>query len=294
VRVPSHFCGIVGLKTTPGRIPGSGHFPSNVGPFALGASLGPMARRVEDLALLLKALAGFDPSDSMSVPLPFRSGAAAKDEKQERFRRVMWYAEDGICPVTEATKQTAKRAADALASIGYEVEERRPRGIERSHELWFLWLGVPGVGGLVEMYNGKEELMGPLMQALKRDVGAQTVTLDQYISAWFARDMLRASVVNEMMDCPIILAPVVAAPAFRHDQREFEIEGQTVEFIKMFSYSQAYNLLGLPSVVVPCGRSPEGLPIGIQVVGRPYEEEDVLITAALLEDALGGYERPPI
>ncbi|HKP86482.1 MAG TPA: amidase [Blastocatellia bacterium] len=294
VRVPSHFCGIVGLKTTPGRIPGSGHFPACVGPFALGASLGPMARRVEDLALMLKVLAAFDPSDSMSVPLPFRAGAGAKDEREGRFRRVMWYADDGISPVTEATKQTVRRAAQALAGLGYEVEERRPHGLEHAHDLWFLWLGVPGTGGLIELYKDKEELMGPLMQGLKRVSESQTVALDQYVSAWVGRDLLRASVVNEMMDCPIILAPVVAMPAFRHDQKEYEIEGQRVDYLKMFGYSQAYNLLGLPAVVVPCGRSPEGLPIGVQVVGRPFEEEDVLITASLLEEALGGYQRPPI
>lgn len=294
IRVPSHFCGIVGLKPTPGRIPGSGHFPPNVGPFALGASLGPMARHVKDLALMLKVLAGFDPSDSASVPLPFRSHTGDKDERGERFRRVMWYTDNGIAPVTKATKESVERAAHALAGIGYEVEERRPAGIERAFDLWFGWLGVAGVGSLLRMFNGKEELMGPLMQGLARTAESQTMTLDQYVSAWIERDMLRASVVNEMINCPIILAPVVAAPAFRHDQHDFEIEGQPVEYIKMFSYAQAYNLLGLPAVVVPAGRSPEGLPIGVQIVGRPFEEEDVLITAALLEESLGGYQRPPI
>lgn len=294
VRVPSHFCGIVGLKTTPGRIPGSGHFPACVGPFALGASLGPMARRVEDLALMLKVLAGFDPADPVSVPLPFRTGASQMDEREDRFRRVMWYADDGISPVTDATKQTVKRAAEALAGFGYEVEERRPRGIERAHDLWFLWLGAPGTAGLIEEYRDKEELMGPLMKGLKRLSESVTLELGQFISAWIGRDMLRASVVGEMMNCPIILAPVVAQPAFRPDEKEFEIEGQPVDYLKMFSYSQAYNLLGLPAVVVPCGRSPEGLPIGVQVIGRPFQEEDVLITAALLEEALGGYERPPL
>lgn len=292
IRVPAHFCGIVGLKTTPGRVPGSGHFPAGIGPFALGASLGPMARRVEDLALMLKVLAGFDPSDAASVPLPFRSRRGDKDERDGRFRRVMWYTDNGIAPVTTATKETVGRAAQALAGLGYEVEERMPAGLERAFDLWFGWLGVAGVGGLLEMYKGKEELMGPLMTRLAGIAESQTMTLDQYMSAWVGRDMLRASVVNEMMDCPIILAPVVAVPAFRHDQHDFEIEGQSVEYLKMFSYAQAYNLLGLPAVVVPCGRSPEGLPIGVQVVGRPFEEEDVLITAALLEESLGGYERP--
>ncbi|MGA9773873.1 MAG: amidase [Blastocatellia bacterium] len=294
IRVPSHFCGIVGLKTTPGRIPGSGHFPANVGPFASGASLGPMARRVEDLALMLKVLAGFDPSDSASVPLPFRSHTGDSDERDERFRRVMWYTDDSICPVTKETRETVARAAQSLAGLGYEVEERRPAGLERAFDLWFAWLGVAGVGSLLELYKGREELMGTLMRGLARISESQTLTLDQYMSAWVARDMLRASVVNEMMECPIILAPVVAQPAFRHDQHDFEIEGQPIEYLKMFSYSQAYNLLGLPVVVVPAGRSPEGLPIGVQVVGRPFQEEDVLITAALLEESLGGYQRPAL
>ena len=294
VRVPSHFCGIVGLKTTPGRIPGSGHFPPAIGPFALGASLGPMARTVKDLALLLNVLAGFDPSDSASVPLPFRTHRSS-NEKNERWRRVMWYADDGISPVTEATRQTVERAAHALAGIGYQVEERRPRGLEQSHDLFFLWLGAAGVRGLLKLYEGKEELMGPLMQALEHTTKDVNITLDQYLGVWNGRDKLRASVVNEMMECPIILAPVVAVPAFEHDHKGgFEIEGTQVDYLKAFSYCQAYNLLGFPVVVVPCGRSPEGLPIGVQVVGRPFEEEDVLVTAALLEEALGGYQRPPI
>jgi Asp-tRNA(Asn)/Glu-tRNA(Gln) amidotransferase A subunit family amidase len=294
VRVPSHFCGIVGLKTTPGRIPGSGHFPPCVGPFALGASLGPMARNVKDLALLLNILAGFDPSDPVSVPLPFRSHRSS-DEKNERWRRVMWYTDDGISPVTEATRKTVERAAAALSGLGYQVEERRPQGLEQSHDLFFVWLGFVGVHGLLKLYEGREDLMGPLMQALGHIAGKQDFTLDQYLDVWNGRDKLRISVVNEMMQCPIILAPVVAMPAFEHSHEGgFEIEGQPVEYLKAFSYSQAYNLLGFPVVVVPCGRSPEGLPIGVQVVGRPFEEEDVLVTAALLEEALGGYQRPPI
>jgi amidase len=294
VRVPSHFCGTVGLKTTPGRVPGSGHFPPCMGPFALGASIGPIARYVKDLALMLKVLAGYDPSDPMSVPLPFRAHRD-RDEKGEQWRRVMWYADDGVSPVTEATRQTVERAAHALAGLGYQVEQRRPSGLEHAFDYWFILLGFAGVGGLVKMYEGKEELMGPLMQALGHIVESQSVTLEQYLQTWIARDKLRASIVNEMMDCPIILAPITAMPAFEHDHKEgFEIGGQQVDYMKAFSYSQAYNVLGFPAVAVPCGRSPEGLPIGVQVVGRPFEEEDVLVTAALLEEALGGYERPPM
>jgi Asp-tRNA(Asn)/Glu-tRNA(Gln) amidotransferase A subunit family amidase len=289
IRVPAHFCGIVGLKPTPGRIPVTGHIPVCVGPFALGNSNGPLARRVEDLGLMLKVLAGFDPGDPQSVPIPARDFRGIDARKL----RVMWHTHDGFSPVTAATRETVERAAKALADRGLEVEERRPAGIERGFELWFGFLGQAGVPGIVRLYEGREELMGPLMQALKAIT--QPVTIEQFLGAWLGRDALRASVVTEMMDYPIILAPVTAVPAFEHDHHGgFMIEGQEVDYLAAFSYTMTYNLLGLPAAVVPCGRSPEGLPIGVQIVGRPFEEETVLAVAALLEESLGGFQRPPI
>lgn len=289
IRVPSHFCGIVGLKPTPGRVPVTGHIPVCVGPFALGNSNGPLARRIEDLGLMLTVLAGFDPGDPQSVPVPVR------DYRQidARKLRVMWYTNDAFAPVTQATRQTVERAAKALADRGLELAERRPAGIERAFELWYGFLGQAGVPGIVKMYEGREELMGPLMQALKAIVQPQTN--EQFLDAWTGRDVLRASVVTEMMDYPIILAPVAAIPAFEHDHKGgFTVEGHEVEYLAAFSYTMTFNVLGLPGAVVPCGRSPEGLPIGVQIVGRPFEEETVLAVAAVLEEALGGYQRPPI
>lgn len=289
IRVPAHFCGITGLKPTPGRIPSSGHFPPCDGPFTLAAVLGPMARRVEDLTLLLRVLAGFDPTDPISVPLP--GGDPRKI--QLRGLHVMWYAEDGIAPVTAATRQAVERAACALAERGLVVVERRPQGLERAHDLWYTWLGESGVPGVIAMYEGKEELMGPLIRGLKALV--RPITLERFMNAWVERDALRASVLSEMMEYPVLLAPVAALPAFEHDHRGgFEVDGRQFEYLKAFSYAQAYNLLGFPAAVVPCGKSPEGLPIGVQVVGRPFEEETVLAVAALLEESLGGYQRPPI
>jgi len=289
VRVPSHFCGTVGLKTTPGRVPGSGHVPPALGPFSLGSSIGPLARRVEDLGLMLQVLAGFDPLDAASVPLPARDWRTIEARKL----RAMFYTDDGVSPVTAATRETLERAANALADRGLEVVQRRPAGLEKAQDLWFWWLGQAGLPGIVRLYEGREELMGPLMQAMKAIT--QPMTLEKFLSTWFSRDGLRASVLAEMIDFPIVLAPVAAMPAFEHDhQGGFVIEGTDVEYLHAFSYCQAYNLLGFPVVVVPCGRSPEGLPIGVQIVGRPFEEETVLAAAALLEESLGGYQRPPI
>jgi Asp-tRNA(Asn)/Glu-tRNA(Gln) amidotransferase A subunit family amidase len=93
---------------------------------------------------------------------------------------------------------------------------------------------------------------------------------------------------------PILLCPVCAVPAFRHGEREWTVREQKVKYLKAMSYCQWFNLLGNPAAVVPVGRSPEGLPIGVQVVGRPWEDEAVLAVAAKIEAATGGFRRPPI
>jgi len=95
-----------------------------------------------------------------------------------------------------------------------------------------------------------------------------------------------------MKTTPLILAPVGSTPAFEHGTRRIEVKGQSISVFRAFSYSQAFNVFGLPSVVVPAGRSPAGLPIGVQIVGRPYEEATVLVAAAMVEEALGGWQRP--
>ena len=288
IRVPAHFCGICGLKPTPGRVPGTGHFVGGfIGPISLGTSIGPMARRVADLELLFKVLAGFDPADPVSVPLPVR------ERPDIQSLKLMWYADDGFCPATTAVRQTVERAAGALAARGLDIVERRPKGLERGWNLWSVMLGQAGTPALLRLYEGREDLMGPLLKAMKKI--SKPLSFDEYTAAWIARDLLRASILREMQERPVLLSPVAAIPAFPHDHRGgFDVEGRSVEYLHVFSYAQTYNVLGLPAAVVPCGRSPEGLPIGVQVVGFPYAEETVLAVAALLEESLGGFQPPPL
>jgi amidase len=98
----------------------------------------------------------------------------------------------------------------------------------------------------------------------------------------------------QMRGYPVLLCPVASIAAFRHGERSWQIEGKTVKYLDAFSYSEWFNLLGMPAAVVPFGRSPEGLPIGVQIVGRPWEEEIVLSVAAALEKQRGGWQGPPI
>jgi Asp-tRNA(Asn)/Glu-tRNA(Gln) amidotransferase A subunit family amidase len=96
-----------------------------------------------------------------------------------------------------------------------------------------------------------------------------------------------------MESFPILICPVCAIPAFRHGERKWTIEGRKVEYLKAMAYSQWFNLFGNPAVVVPVAQSPSGLPIGVQIVGRPWQEEAILAVAAVIEEACGGFRRPP-
>ena len=97
----------------------------------------------------------------------------------------------------------------------------------------------------------------------------------------------------QMQEYPLLLCPVCSVPAFRHDERSWTVDGQQVEYLDAMRYTQWFNLLAAPAAVVPVGRSPEGLPIGVQIVGRPFEDEVVLKVASVIDHAFG-YVPPPI
>ena len=284
IRIPAHFCGIAGLKPGTGRIPGDGQYPPSIGPYALGSAVGPMARKVEDLHLLFNVLTG-------DIEFPKTNSL----QQQMRGERVAWYAEDDISPVTKETMQAVENAAGALAEAGLVVEHRRPPGIERGYDLWLKLFSRASVVQLREVYGGHEEEAGGFVRwRLATADEAPTVSLDDYIRHWMERDRLREQLVQWMEHTAhLLLAPVGATAALEHDAHKVTVAGQTFGAFRAFSYSQTFNVFDLPSVSVPAGRSAEGLPIGVQVVGRPFAEQAVLGAAAIIEEALGGW-RPPV
>ena len=133
LRIPAHFCGIAALRPTAGRVPGAGHLPPLSGAFALGASLGPLARRVEDLALLFGVLSG----EGVARQSEDAEDGLLKDASQLlRGRRVAWYADDGATPVIPEIARAVEAAARALDDEGMIAVERRPPHVERATELW--------------------------------------------------------------------------------------------------------------------------------------------------------------
>jgi Asp-tRNA(Asn)/Glu-tRNA(Gln) amidotransferase A subunit family amidase len=114
------------------------------------------------------------------------------------------------------------------------------------------------------------------------------------IDSWIARDVLRASFLEQMRSYPILLCPPAAIPAFRHGERNWIIDGRTVEYLDAWSYSEWFNLLGNPAAVIPVGQSGECLPVGVQIVGQPWQEAQVLSVAAVIEREVGRGKAPPI
>lgn len=298
IRIPSHFCGIAGLKPTVGRVPGGGQFPPSTGPYSLGAVIGPMARVVSDLQLLFDVLAGAETS-----ALRVANGRFTKPEfpnpKSEirpmRGWRVSYYTGDGVSPVSEETRSAVETAAQSLAGAGLVIEETRPPGIERGHDLWLRLFSRASVIQLRNVYAGQEEKGGDFVRwRLATADDAPLPTLDDYIRCWMERDRLRAELIEWMESTPLLIAPVGATPAFPHDAHKVTVGEKSLSTFRAFSYSQTFNVFDLPVAVIPAGRSVEGLPIGVQIIGRPFAEETVLVAAGIIEEALGGWQAPAL
>ncbi len=290
IRIPAHFTGICGLKPTPGRIPTTGHFPCSAGPFALIGVVGPMARTVADLQLLFRVMAGPDDGDPHSIP----AGVTGLTQKEARRITVGWFEDDGSTPVTEETRNAVRQAVDCLREEGFQVSPFRPAGLVQARQLWWDVFGRAGALMLASLVDGRETELSPLLKEFLALVSRDApLTLDDLLKVWVEQDRLRARWLSEMRRFPALICPVCSVPAFRHAEREWMIGNKGVKYLDAMTYTQWFNILGVPAAVVPVGRSPEGLPIGVQVVGRPYEDEAVLAIAAIVEKC-GGWRRPPI
>ena len=288
VRQPAHATGICALKPTPGRIPGAGHDPACVGPFATLGTVGPMARTIPDLKLMFQALAGHDFTDRASAPVAYRTFDAA----DLRRVRIGFFEDDGITPVTAETRATVHAAADALRRDGFDVRPFRPKALELARKLW--WIFFVRCGGMIVdgLVRGNESKISPTLHGFL-DLAHQEPPLggDELLGAWCEMTVIQAKLLEELKEFPVLISPVCSVPAFKHGEREWQIDGQKVEYLDAMRYTQWWNLLGAPAAVVPVGNSPEGLPIGVQIMARPYEDELVLEIAAVI-DAAFGYRRP--
>jgi amidase len=292
IRVPAHFSGICGLKPTPGRIPSTGHYPAGAGVLSWLGVVGPMARTIADVRVLFEAMAGPDPGDALSAPVPVRR--IAEDDAWLNGLRVGLLESSALGKGSAETQSTVNRAAALLADQGFMIEPVRLCGLDRVLDLWWFFFG-PVVAHLFEpTVNGHEDQLSPILREYFYYAAPECpVTLDALLSACTQRDEVRAEVLGQVREVPILLSAVSSAPAFRHGEGTYR-PGAEHCYRDTMRHSQWLNLTGFPGASVPVGQSSEGLPIGVQVIGRPHEEELVLAVAERLEQARGPWQPPPL
>lgn len=286
IRIPAHFCGIAGLKPTPGRISAAGHFPVISHPGGLLGVAGPMARSAEDLRLLFQALAGYDTEDPFSAPVPLQNPSTTnlRVGVMEQFYRV---------PVQPEIRETIRKAAGTLGEISVSTEPFAPQGLERAPNIWWFFFGQLAAPFISQLLQGREaEAHWTSTEFLHRALDQAQPTAEDVVTNLALRDRMRATLLRQMQNVPVLLAPPCGVTAFRHRERRWDAAGKSIGLFEAMMPVTPFNLLGLPAVVIPFGRSQEGLPIGIQLVGRPYEEELLLELAVKLEQARGPFPAP--
>jgi amidase len=288
--VPAHFCGIVGLKPTWGTIPGSGHMAPSVAappPIAHMATIGPMARYVDDLTLAYNVVKGQHSSTPYSVPTP-----EAHPEKIDLKKiRCAIFTDACNVPVSSDIRAAIERAGRELQKMGIVVEAVKPP-IDDGERLWWEYNGA----------DGNQTMVAALGEALKlsRDrlrsfaVAGEGKSAADFFKIAMERDAWRVQLAEFMERYPIILGPTFCVTAFKHGATEVDIDGKKYPHF-LAGWPVAWgNCAGLPGAVVPCGKDREGLPIGLQISGRAFGEETVLAVAKAAESALGGYQKPPM
>ncbi len=290
VRQPAHATGICSLKPTAGRIPSTGHIPPCIGPFTTLGAIGPMARTIDDVALLFQVLAGQDWSERSSAPISLRKLSL---QDLQKFP-IGYFEDDGLVPVTPETRLAVQSAVGVLQRAGFRVQPFRPRSLEALRKLWWTFFVRCGAMFDEAIIQGRHDKLSPTFKGFLEIANAEPpLTADELLFAWAESDLIRGKILEEMKEFPVLLCPVCSIPAFRHGERSWKVEGQEVKYLDAMRYTQWFNTLGSPAAVLPVGRSPEGLPIGVQIAGRPYEDEVVLGITAILDHEFG-YAVPPL
>jgi Asp-tRNA(Asn)/Glu-tRNA(Gln) amidotransferase A subunit family amidase len=243
-----------------------------------------MARTIEDVALLFSIISGQEVTDPLAAPVTLR-WPSLTDLKQIT---IGYFEDDGLVPVTPETRQAVIAAADALRRLGFKVSPFRPPTLESARKLWWTFFVRCGAMFVDALVKGKEDKLSPTLKGFLEIAHAEApLTADELLQAWAESDVIRGRALAEMREYPVLICPVCAIPAFKHGERQWKIDGREMEYLDVMRYTQWFNALAMPAAVVPVGKSPEGLPIGVQVAARPYEDEIALVIAAVIDREFG-------
>ena len=288
IRVPAHFCGIAGLKPTPGRVSAAGHMPEICHPGGLLGVAGPMARTAEDVRILFEALAGYDPQDPFSSPVPLR-------KPELDGIRIGYMPQFYNVPVQPAIGRAVETAAACLRDLGFSVEPFAPSGLERAPNLWWFFFGeLPSRITQALIAGREDQAHWTGTEFLKRALEDPEPTSKKVVENLSIRDKMRGALLREMEKVPVILMPVCGTAAFHHRARRYKTADKDIGLFEAMMPSTVFNLLGMPGITIPFGHDEDGMPVGIQLAGRPYDEELLLELAVRMEQARGPFPAPPL
>lgn len=299
VRWPAHCTGLASIRPTPGLLPSTGVLPHSgladhpePPSSALFQSwiqtIGPIARSASDLALLVATMQGPDGIDSHAVP----SGPIAPSAISVTDLRCAVLADDGTMPVCDAVSTALQRAVGALRQRGMRVEPRRPPGFELAASAIDRVRVLDGLPDHARLAHGRHDELSTLVRE-SIEGADRPIELAAYRESVAVADRIRAQILAFMEQWPILLLPVATIPAFEPGAAEYALPQTTVRRAEIEACCRAVSLLRAPAAVVPCGSTDDGLPIGVQIVGRPFHEREVLAVAIALEQELGRWQPPP-
>ena len=290
IRIPSAFNGITGIRPSPGRV---AFYPTEFGWDTLVAHVqGPMARTVADVGLMLDVLTGPDDRDPMSLPeqgLDF--AGAARDVEALTGKRVAFSVDlKGLVPVDPQVEVLTRAAARQFADLGCAVTE----DFFDTSTLPEIVRGTRGfgmIGRYADRYDRHKELMTPVLikqieTALDLDVRTVTHSERRRTEYW-------QQVRGFLQSYDYIITPAVGPPAFRLDRPLPAMAGGSTVFYDIFLTAYAFSVTGLPAMVVPCGFTGDGLPVGLQIVGPRLREDLVLAASAAYAAACPQHFRRP-
>jgi amidase len=273
IRAPSNWCGTCGHKPSWGVVPQRGHLPPAPGALAtadLGV-MGPMARDVADLELALDILAGPAAQQAVGWRLEL---PAARANALSQLRLAVWL-DDPAYPVEGDVRAVLESAVSAVGKAGARIVDAKPP------------VTLPD---LVALHI---ELLYPLIER------SSTLLHRGWLVADERREQLRAAIAEYFRDVDALLMPVAVVPAIPHDHskplaaREIRVDDRTRPYLDLFGWVGLATVAYLPATVVPVGRTAQGLPVGIQIVGPYLEDRTTLAVAGYIEELLGGFVAPP-
>lgn len=287
VRIPATLNGIVGLKPTYGRVSRHGIFP-------LSGSMdhaGPLAKDVRDAALIMNVIAGHDPNDptTSTLPVPDFTASLTGDVTGIRVGMPQPYFFEAL---QTSVKMAVMQAITQLTDLGARVEEKTINGLDQAPQvLWDLIAGDAGVVHEAHLRTHAEVLDPDVRQLGER--GLHLMASD-YLKAQMAREQMKQEMLQALKNVDVLVTPTspIVAPKLGDDQVEID-DHQVPMRPALRRLTLPFNLSGLPACTIPCGFSPDGLPIGLQIIGKPFDEAMVLQVAHAYERHTTWHQRRP-